>query len=263
MHWECAQISQSEDGESFGAEDKSFSLQDIIGELKAEGDGLLWRRLIQMYTSRNMTYLSDKLPAFSGIITAIQQQTHDICYAGIWRKNFLAGLLWRLEDPASDMYVLTPKSPKRPENWRAPSWSFAAVEGVIRYEQLMKPYCAKIEECSVTPAGANPLGELSAGFIRISGPLIAIEKVASQKTSAGRTCLLQLRDQGLANATVFFDFENYEESTVLMLTPNSGLAVRLLDHRGSHYVRIGIVQVYGFPQVSASQLPESTSITLL
>lgn len=273
MYWECAKTSMCEDGETFGSGDEDFRLSDIADGLqstsRAATDRRLWYKLIQAYTSRNMTYLSDKLPALSGVIAMIQRQTNDSYYAGIWKAHFLEGLLWRLEDPDLDLYVMVPKPPKRPDFWRAPSWSFAAVEGVVRYQELYSfgtDFCAKLEQCSLTPSGLNPLGELKAGFIRIRGPMTAIEQIGQERTSEGLDCYLRLRDRSLVKGKVFFDFEKHENSAVLMLTPHTGLVITLVDKARNDYVRVGVVQVWKDPDnppLSASKYSEPASVVLL
>ncbi|KAF2026588.1 HET-domain-containing protein, partial [Setomelanomma holmii] len=135
MYWECAAAFAEEGGTVNSSNDdhyfyKEYSLQTVIDDLKdhtKRGDA--WYRMVQEYTSRNITYQTDKLPAFSGIASALQEVTGDEYYAGLWKSWFLEGLLWRLQIPSSDIYVFVPKEPQRLDFWRAPSWSFAALEG--------------------------------------------------------------------------------------------------------------------------------------
>ena len=62
----------------------------------------VWARMIEDYTSRNLSFASDKFPALGGVISALQELTSDTCFAGIWKSWFLQGLLWRLQDPDWD-----------------------------------------------------------------------------------------------------------------------------------------------------------------
>lgn len=209
---------------------------------------LAWYRTIEGYTSRNMSFQSDKLPALSGIISALQKYTGDVCYAGIWRSWFLKGLLWRLQVPEHDDYVFNPKIPERVGKWRAPSWSFASLEGVVLYLLVERTpdtgFCATLEECSVTPQGLNPLGELASGFARIRGPITSLGNVASQVSSTGRACVIQLVDEEIAQGSMYFDIDVYEGCDVLMLTPNTGLAIIPVERRDQTYVRVGVVSLY-------------------
>jgi len=272
MYWECSEESNCEDGSGFGVADEDFRLQDIITGLEsgsqARRSRWRWYKLIQEYTSRSMTYSSDKLPALSGIAAAIQIQTRDTYCAGIWRKTFLADLLWRLEDPDFDMCVYGPKYPKKPDVWRAPSWSWASVEGVVRYQDIIDlgESCAELEQCSLTPSGANLLGGLRAGFAQIRAPVTTIQNIALERTSEGYICDLQLKGPQLKKAKLFLDFERRDSCLALMLTPHSGLAIIEADGAQQAYVRIGVVQIwrmYNEPWMEASQYPKARSIQLL
>ncbi|CAO2647630.1 Nn.00g085520.m01.CDS01 [Neocucurbitaria sp. VM-36] len=258
MYWECAQCFETEEGIVNDHEEdfyKEYSMEKIASGLKnaAESEDPnasrdAWFRLIQEYTSRNMTYQSDKLPALSGIISALQIITGDICYAGIWRSWFMKGLLWRLQVPEWDMYVFTPKQPSQVGFYRAPSWSFASIEGVVLYNEVDRVdawnFCAQLEDCSVTSKGNNPLGELESGFARITGPVTSIVSVAQGVTQNGRTGMVCLRDQRLVAAAVYFDFDRYDSCQVLMITPHTGIAISPVGEDKDTFVRVGAVSVY-------------------
>jgi len=268
MYWECAQASQCEDGEGFGAGDEDFRIDAITQGLQSSSLRY-WFQLVSAYTSRNITYYSDRLPALSGVIAAIGQKTGDLCYAGIWKYHFLEGLMWRLEDPDLDSYVITPKQPKKLDFWRAPSWSFFAVEGIVRYNELSTfgtGYCATLEECSITPAGENPLGELKSGFAKLRGPVTVVEQVGKDGTSEGLSCLLRLRGEYSVEAKVRFDFDTLDPCPVIMITPHTGLALKSISISRCEYVRIGTVQVWKDPNnpvLSSLQYPAPVTITLL
>jgi hypothetical protein len=242
--------------------------------------------MVQEYTSRDMTYQSDKLPALSGVISALQQLTGDICYAGIWRSWFILGLLWRMQKPDKDLYVFVPKHAFKVDFWRAPSWSFAAIEGVARYNIVQAvPYdkeVAELELCSLTPTGRNPLGELKSGYANIKGPLTSLDAIPHDPhdhLSNGKACEVRLTGQRRVVAGVHFDLEDYDSCEVLMLTTFAGLAIRSVDVSKRTYVRVGVIQIYagrglshdsGEPIVvdwkqglTALHFPPPASITLL
>jgi hypothetical protein len=212
-----------------------------------------------------MTVLSDKLPALSGIVSLIHQRSGDDYFAGIWGAHFIEDLLWRVEDPKLDSYVLSPKTPFRPPTWRAPSWSFAAIEGVVKYQEFTAfgPYCGRLEKCTVVPAGQNLFGELQSGFAQISAPITSILDIGKQPARAGIHCRVKFRHRD-ANANIFFDVEAFDECQALMLAPYTGLAVIRKGPAG--YVRIGAFQVHNYPEdppLSNDDLPQPTSITLM
>lgn len=82
-----------------------------------------WHPLVEMYSSCKLSRERDKLIAISGMVKYIQKCTGVPYYAGIWGDKIAAGLLWL----PGDQNLVYPK-----EN-RAPSWSWAAVDGPIQY----------------------------------------------------------------------------------------------------------------------------------
>jgi hypothetical protein len=271
MHWECSEQVITEDGytENYKACEE-ISLERIAEGLKSvtkaprinldmysqKGEETwtfnsawrVWFRLIEEYTSRDMTFQSDKLPALSGVISALQKLTGDTCLAGIWKSWFPQGLLWRLQDPDWDNYVFFPKTPRRAEPWRAPSWSFASVEGVVVYTLLEndpgREMCAELMDCDVTRRGKNPLGELKKGFAKIKGPVAAVFDVARQQSSDGRKCMVRMTNDRLAEGSVYFDTDVHGSCQVLMITPHSGIAIIPADIVKGSYVRVGAVSVH-------------------
>jgi len=80
-----------------------------------------WYRLVKEYSERDLTMSTDKLVALSGIAEKTQMRTGRSYVAGIWKETIHHDLLWRVGGR------LTP----RPSGYRAPSWSWAAVDGLI------------------------------------------------------------------------------------------------------------------------------------
>lgn len=82
-----------------------------------------WRVAVKNYTSRAISVPGDKLIA----LAALAEEYHDVIQtsyiAGLWESTFLADLLWS-RDTDSDAI-------SRPECYRAPSWSWAAIDGEI------------------------------------------------------------------------------------------------------------------------------------
>lgn len=296
MYWECTDCFEEENGsvQRTGVDYYiEFSVSKIADSLEAAAQtelptaGDAWYRMVQDYTSRNLTYLSDKLPASSGVIAALQNLTGDVCYAGIWKSWFLKGLLWRVQDPKLDLYVFASKQATRPDFYRAPSWSFASIEGVIVHDEFQYAadfnYCAQLVDVAVTPKGGNPLGELESGYARIKAPLTILKMTEQDRFGAdtiGRSCVVRLKNGRFAHASVYFDGPRYETCQVLMVTTSAGLAVQAVEERENTYVRVGAVLIYarmpladefGYPKtyelLKTALLPsaytEPTLVTLL
>jgi len=104
--------------------------QDAIDDESSEttnGGYWLWRYAVQQYSSRTLTFQSDKLIALAGIANQMQQLLPGEVVFGIWREDLVRSLLWHSQCPS---FLVT--------DLAVPSWSWASVSGTIDY-QLWDP----------------------------------------------------------------------------------------------------------------------------
>jgi len=125
-----------------------------------------WSNVISMNTGRALTKSRDRLLALGGIAEEFHRFWGSSQYiAGLWQHNLLEDLLW-----STDINSRQP----RPAKYRAPSWSWAAVDGgvtlAVSMEQWAK-YCHY--ECEVSHCEAalvnedSPYGEVTGGHLEI------------------------------------------------------------------------------------------------
>jgi hypothetical protein len=127
----------------------------------------LWYAAVHEYSYRALSFPTDKLPAISGLATEFQSLTSDTYLAGLWRADFLRGLLWSTY-PTMKL--------NKPQAWRAPSWSWVSVDNAVEYRRLpggAAVALAEVLSCDITPKHtAAPLGELVAAELTLRGPLL-------------------------------------------------------------------------------------------
>jgi hypothetical protein len=168
----------------------SFLLNEIA-ELRHETELMRlrerWFKIIEDFSSRNLTFELDKLPALSGLVQE-SMKMHGSYYAGLWEKDMPSALLWRTRN---EIYVPEKKLPRRPSQYRAPTWSWASVEGDVTYESQMLDHggardSSRKADCDFgkfqvrgTAEGQNISGAVSEGNICLSGSL----KVATLNTN--------------------------------------------------------------------------------
>ncbi|KAI7504623.1 hypothetical protein KC347_g8272 [Hortaea werneckii] len=121
-----------------------------------------WAEVVRLFTKADLTYARDKLPALSGIARHVRSQKGAQYLAGLWRDERIeAQLCWRVEEPRL-----------RPTTWRAPSWSWASVDGPVLYAPTQPGMCedeyAHVVDATVTPLAGDIFGELSGGVLRFS-----------------------------------------------------------------------------------------------
>jgi hypothetical protein len=135
-----------------------------------------WASMVNAFTKRKLTHESDRLPALSGIVKEIQLQTGDEYLAGLWRQDLSHDLLWEVDT----LFAAKDSTWHRPAKYRAPSWSWAAIEGPIRMDlrpsELDKAHGdilpladdVRVLEAKIKPIGQNPYGEVSDGYLKLS-----------------------------------------------------------------------------------------------
>jgi hypothetical protein len=130
-----------------------------------------WPQIVGYYSICGLTYASDKLVAISGVAKLIQQAFKVDYLAGLWGHDLEAQLLW-----AGD--TSEPRYP--PRRYRAPTWSWASMDGGIglswygregsRWKRL-----ASIRDCQIETQTEDATVGLVSGFLRLSGWLITMQ----------------------------------------------------------------------------------------
>jgi hypothetical protein len=121
-------------------------------ELKPANSALLnitnsteqWFRLVRHYSKGELTVASDKLTALSGVAKLFALKSGKTYVAGLWKEDLLAQLLWQTDVPKNKTDI-----------YRAPSWSWAAVDSQVYLLRDTRPTWgpqATVEQCFVEPS---------------------------------------------------------------------------------------------------------------
>ncbi|KAF2106664.1 heterokaryon incompatibility protein-domain-containing protein [Lophiotrema nucula] len=137
----------------------------------------IWQCIVTDYCHKSITNATDKLPAIAGLAKRLAElsPSPNVYLAGLWKNSILEDLLWVHED--IDSYSLQKESvlnPRhKPESYRAPSWSWACVDGGVRWPHVLGHHRhATLVTYGVTPRyNHDVFGELSAGYIELKAPL--------------------------------------------------------------------------------------------
>ncbi|KAH7088791.1 heterokaryon incompatibility protein-domain-containing protein [Paraphoma chrysanthemicola] len=130
-----------------------------------------WRMsIIPTYTQLSLTQEMDRLPALSAVAKTLEAIIGDEYLSGHWRSDLL-GLAW-----VSGPYGKNPPNPGRlPAMKRAPSWSWASIEGPVDFcydnEDDYAPIYEIIEEHSVS-GGASRSFDVDLGPLKVAGHMI-------------------------------------------------------------------------------------------
>ncbi|KAH8726036.1 hypothetical protein GQ44DRAFT_680231 [Phaeosphaeriaceae sp. PMI808] len=150
----------------------------------------IWGRVCEDYSRCRLSFNSDKLIAFAGIVGEFQLRLpHDTYLAGLWKSDLLSGLLWKAtalngwpiqangsHDPGADSYITA----SIPEIYRAPSWSWLGKDCGIFWQRRRKQFSSQsaieILEASINLMKDNDhAGNIRGGHIKVRGALRAAQ----------------------------------------------------------------------------------------
>jgi hypothetical protein len=212
MYWECEDGLFSESGDwtvrNVGMNDLLDRSMDRLGEPKdAISQNVSyfgWYFMMEIYSQRNITYGRDRLPALSGIARYMATRSQDKYCAGLWWKDIRVGLLWTAK------HFL-----RQPSEWRVPSWSCLALDGLIEFRGLYRvgDSLAIWKGCDMVLAGDDMFGEVLSGSIILEAPLCPVifmeeEKYSSQKRENAVTLTLDFGN-GFGPGNGFLDVQDY------------------------------------------------------
>jgi hypothetical protein len=121
-----------------------------------------WDRIVETYMTKSLTYPSDIFPALQGLAKLVPSSMGQYL-AGHWMKTLLHSLCWFVAKPARTQL----------EEWRAPSWSWAAAQETVRWFRLgpddkVTTYVTVLS-ATTTPKGDDIMGQISYGAIVLRG----------------------------------------------------------------------------------------------
>jgi hypothetical protein len=135
IYWECRCAFFAEDGmtEDADCREHAHEFLNMISILKGEFHSeqlaemflQLWGSILLRYSNLSITRPSDKLPALSGLATLAERVLGHRYLYGIWNFNLPYGLFWQ---PVHRPMV-------QAIEWRAPSWSWAALDGAVMFDK--------------------------------------------------------------------------------------------------------------------------------
>lgn len=134
----------------------------------------IWYRLIEEFTAKDITKESDRLPALSGIAQGLQCADLGTYMAGMWSMSIPESLCWT---PVLVIGKRPQDLHRRAHPYRAPSWSWAALEGDVQFhdglfDETSKERAVRVVDGWCTPSGLDPYGQVKGGHLVLSAPLI-------------------------------------------------------------------------------------------
>lgn len=137
--WECPQTGNTHFQQEHQLRSQRASLNRLLSRPDSQQDMAtrahgLWRRLVEEYTSRQLTFPSDKMAAFAAIAEKFGDlfQMNDEFCMGFWQSWLLEDLEWHREERKPSTRILY----RRSAPCSIPSWSWASVNTSIKLGRL-------------------------------------------------------------------------------------------------------------------------------
>jgi hypothetical protein len=209
-----------------------------------------WHETVEEFSQLGLSKSRDKFPALSGIAEQIHQLREGRYLAGLWSDTLITDLLWYRLDTA----VATPT-----EKWRAPSWSWAAHDGPVKYfdsphflespdlsksigsTQSLKGIFLELVEASTILVSENPFGEISSAHLRLSGFLVPV-KVFDARSISTRSLGRRYRHGPLRPGQYAFRFEGDDGLINYIFSADYDLRTHDNSFNESNYAILSLAQ---------------------
>ncbi|KAM5385657.1 hypothetical protein ACJZ2D_000856 [Fusarium nematophilum] len=161
LHWTCRETNKFQGGRATLPTSYVDRIDNACTMYRAlhDGDRSLqhWMAIVAEYTSRSLTFSSDKLAAISGVAEVWAKSCGDTYAAGLWLSHLPEGLLWNRENPHAYTEVV--------EGYQAPTWSWASIGDEVMLQEKMLTALdpmVKIISCETMPTYPEaPYGQVS------------------------------------------------------------------------------------------------------
>ncbi|KAI4281986.1 MAG: hypothetical protein L6R38_003278 [Xanthoria sp. 2 TBL-2021] len=200
LYWECREVQACEsypisspyesDYTALGYSTNSpFNLQRSLSQgftetLSTEACRV-WQLIVEKYSDSCLTKERDKLVAVSAIAREMKPLMQCRYLAGHWEKDLVLQLCWD-----------TVSSAVRPTTFRAPSWSWASVEGqclfptLAAYPRYPPTHMIEILSAHMDLASEDELGLVTGGHLDILGQLFQVDSQTGTWEGEGEDALL-------------------------------------------------------------------------
>jgi hypothetical protein len=165
---------------------------------REKGGYWLWRNILEHYTTRDVSFPSDRLFAIEAVASVFGTFLQDEMVYGIWMKELARHLLWWSLTELDGRFPseLGPSKDTRPLGFHAPSWSWASVNWPISHG-VVKDYIMNTPEPGFRTLDSNmiKLNKISGGYL----PGDPHGSVHGQLVLTGSVTRVYLRPEWLGN----------------------------------------------------------------
>ncbi|KAH7380574.1 heterokaryon incompatibility protein-domain-containing protein [Phaeosphaeria sp. MPI-PUGE-AT-0046c] len=157
----------------------------------------IWYQMVNVYTQKLLTYSTDIFPALQGLAHRFSSGMGHY-YAGHWETGLDFSLTWHRGQNLGLKSGSEPRPrPQTPANWRAPSWSWASIDGEVAFQQVFGRYpkaFVTILNVMTTPVGDDPMGQITSGALVLAGKcLLATLETYGEEGKRDHYCIQTMK----------------------------------------------------------------------
>ncbi|KAF9872504.1 heterokaryon incompatibility protein [Colletotrichum karsti] len=204
-----------------------------------------WYHTVEEYSRRKLSYGSDKLPALAGIADRFRSVGIGGEYvAGLWAHDIERGIFWVTNwDPV-----------ERPTHARAPSWSWASLDGQVefqlkgdfqhRHETDLSLSLFKVLQISIGVGMDDPAAPEVQGCLKIRGPVAQMRYQHNDPSDLHGSLAFENEEPIALRAVMDFDRNVSRDCWVLTAGPSDPRILLLEEIDVGTFRRIGCVKWY-------------------
>lgn len=177
LFWECRRLQLSEAyirGLPSRLDHLPKFKRTYMSRQESDAEGAFWHEtwcdIVSKYSRASLSFTTDKLVAISGIAKHFSERLqpfHDKYLAGLWQQRLRHHLLWS---------TASPSRLSRPEIYRAPSWSWASIDGAVFFiggflaeNEVMDEVMLTIGHVHLTYPSEDVTGPVTGGYMEVTG----------------------------------------------------------------------------------------------
>jgi len=195
----------------------------LISQLDTDPEVALseWIRIVHDYSYRAMSLESDRLPAIAALAERFSAVLGHY-YAGLWRYNLIKQLCWVSDNTSQKRRAGSP--------YRAPSWSWASVDGIFPSNDKWEEHCCNFVSAAVLPKNAEvPYGEVIHASIKVCGRIF-IASIARTTEEYYQKCTLIHDESEITESPLQRFYKTYFHRDTKGAGPSRGSAFEARFH---------------------------------
>ena len=129
-----------------------------------------WDRIVQSYSSCGLTKPGDKLAALSGLAQFVEKRLKVQYLAGIWGQHLPEQLNWHINP---DLKACSRRAPE----YRAPSWSWASIDGpILPRRPVNEGKCLiKVLGAMIFPTIVGQTGQVKNAYLKLRASILQLD----------------------------------------------------------------------------------------